>query len=303
MQAGSTSTNYENTDYSGAKDFAPKLRCTGGTLGFQQFAMASLDFKLGNRDGKFHFQRIGGPYLRTISAAEKTPVLLYDTGDRRAWLVSAAEVLLHIAQHRHRLQPDMSPSKLDTAITDGSSAKDVLLKNEAIVLYGDEKYTFKSLIVDLWSVLEHLIDQDVALSQNPHGPAINGSFNETLQGYEYMAIVEECSPITKKQVQLRKTHGGWAPLNMQILVFANSGKGVQKNVTISAQEQAPWCDCGLSLAVASLANTSRPAATFDGTMVAQYYLNLAHTPRTVTVTVFNRWWPSRFLRTWIHPER
>jgi len=63
-----------------------------------------LNFPLGTKDGKYRYWGFGR-YEDIISSAEKTPIVLYDTGEKRAWLVPASSVMLHIAQHRHHMEP------------------------------------------------------------------------------------------------------------------------------------------------------------------------------------------------------
>jgi hypothetical protein len=211
---GSELTNFENIDYSGAVDVDSALRCAGGSLGFQQFGMASLDIKLGAKDGKCHFQR-SGPYQRIISAAERTPVVLYDKGERRGWLVPASGVMLHVAQHRHWLEPftvDGRHTKPDTNCPPGTSAKDILLKNSMVRLSDVDEYTFKDMILNIWSLLEFLVDQNVIRDRNSSGAPIKGSLREYLHGFEFKAVVEERSPFRLKQTLLSKTHGGWPEL-------------------------------------------------------------------------------------------
>jgi hypothetical protein len=211
---GSTSANYENIDYSGAKDAESTIKCAGGSLGFQQFGTAALDFKFGLKDGKCHFQR-NGPYQRIVSAAEKTPVVLYDTGEQRAWMVPASDVMLHMIQHRHWLEPFERNGKrieLDTNISSDSSARKVLLKNQSLPLSDDDGYTFRDAILTWWSLLERLIDENVKRDRNSSGASMRATFREFLYGYEFKAVVEERSPFRQKQTLLQKTNGGWPQL-------------------------------------------------------------------------------------------
>lgn len=223
---GSDSANYENIDYSGAEDADTPLKFAGGTLGFQQFGVAQLDFSLGAKDGKSHFQR-SGLFQRIVSAAGRTPVVLFDTLERRAWLVPASNVMLHIAQHRHWLEPfEVNGKRINLLAesTDSSSAKEVLLKNAAMNLSEYEKYTFKDLILNIWSVLEFLIDQNVIRERATPGASVKGTLRESISGFEFKAVVEERSPFRQKQVMIRKTCGGWPMLARDIdalVLFAN----------------------------------------------------------------------------------
>ncbi|KAF2741748.1 hypothetical protein M011DRAFT_514110 [Sporormia fimetaria CBS 119925] len=152
-----------------------------------------------------------GPYQRIVSAAEKTPVVLYDTGERRAWLVPATDVLLHMAQHRHRLEPFEVNGKrieLETNVPVGHPAKKVLLAIQSLPLSKDE-YTFKHLILDMWSLLEFLIDQNVSSVRKSSWASIKGSRRDFVNGFKFKAVVEERSPFREKQTPLKTTSGGW----------------------------------------------------------------------------------------------
>lgn len=234
---GSELTNFENIDYSGAVNADSAVRCAGGSLGFQQFGMASLDFKLGAKDGKCHFQR-SGPYQRIVSAAERTSVVLYDNGEQRAWLVPASGVMLHVAQHRHWLEPftvNGKKIKPDTNCPPGSSAKELLLKNSSVRLSDADEYTFKDMILNIWSLLEFLIDQNVIRDCNALGAPIKGTLREYLYGFEYKAVVEERSPLRLKQILLGKTHGGWPQLVRDIDALVLLADGFE-DIILPAEE-------------------------------------------------------------------
>lgn len=221
---GSDDANYENIDYSGCPEPDSGVRLAGGAVGLQQIGLAQLDFTLGPKDGKCHFQRYG-PYQRIISAAEKTPVLLYDTADQRAWLVNACEVLLHAVKHRNQLEPfevDGAPVKLCPRQPQ-QSAKEVLLRNAAVGLSDYEPYTCKDMVSNIWSILEFLIDQNVQ-SDRTSGADVAVNFGHSIQGYEFKAVVQERSPFRRKQQALDKTCGGWPTLVRDIdalVLFAN----------------------------------------------------------------------------------
>lgn len=218
---GRNDINYENIDYSGAQDAESSLRLAGGTFGFQQFGVANLDFTLSPKVGKCHFQR-SGPYRNIISSAEKTPIVLYDTGERRAWLVPASSVMLHIAQHRNRLEPFMIEGK-PVELQIDQSVRETLLKSALISLSDDEQYTFKDMITSIWSLLEFLLDQNVGHDRMP-GKTVRGTLRDVLSGFEFKAVVEERSPFRRKQGYIEKTSGGWPALAKDIdalVLFAN----------------------------------------------------------------------------------
>lgn len=223
---GSGTATYENIDYLGAADAGSRVRCSGASLGFQQFGMAALDFRFGVKDGKCHFQRTGS-YENIVSIAEKTPVALYDTGEHRAWLVPASGVMLHIIQHRHALKPftiNNDEIKLDTSVPTGSNAEDILLRHEHLRLSDNGHRTFKDEIIDIWSLLEFLTDQQVTMEQRSAGTSIKGPFSELLKGFEFKAVVQQRSPFRQEQTPLKATNGGWSLLVPDIdalVLFAN----------------------------------------------------------------------------------
>jgi hypothetical protein len=226
---GSDAANYENIDYSGAKEAGSVLRCAGGQIGLQQIGTGILDFILGAKDGNFHVPRLGR-YQKIVSAAERTPIVLYGTKEQRSWLVFASDVLLHMIQHRHRLDPfkvEGKTVKLDTNIAPGSSAKTVLLRHEKSRISDEHDYTFKDLVVDIWTTLESLVDQNTRRAQNMSGAPVKASLREFLRGYEYNAVVEDRSPFILKEQELSKTSGGWPLLvrDINALVLFADGFG------------------------------------------------------------------------------
>ena len=213
--------HYLNMDYSQAKDAQAHLNLAGGSMGFQQFGLAQLDFTLGPKEGKCHYQR-SGPFRSIVSASEKTPVVLYDSTDRRAWLIPASDVMLHIAQNRSCLEPFTFDGK-PVLFQRGGSAKETLLRNASLSLSDQESYCFRDMIMSIWSLLEYLIAQNVHQDQLP-GKPIKATWQDTLFGFEFKAIVEERSPLRQKEVTLKKSNGGWPNLIQDIdalVLFAN----------------------------------------------------------------------------------
>ena len=223
---GSSHADYENLDYTKADEADSGLRCTGGSLGFQQFGVAALDVSFGPKDGKSHFQR-RGPYQRIVQFAEGSPIVLHDVEQKQSWLVPATNVILHIVQHRHRLDPfqeNGKPISLDTDIITGSSAKQVLLENRNRVLFEDETHTFMDETLDIWSVLEFLLAQNLTRQREAPGIRIPSSLHESLYGFEFKAVVQQDAPYKLKKTTISRYHGGWSKLIEDVdalVLFAN----------------------------------------------------------------------------------
>ncbi|KAK7184313.1 hypothetical protein PSPO01_09690 [Paraphaeosphaeria sporulosa] len=236
---GSDLTNYENIYYSAATDKTTSTKCSKASLGFQQFGMAALDFEFGVTEGKCHFKR-DGPYRNIVTWAERTPIVLYDTADRRGWLVPASEVLLHIIQCKHRqgfFEVDGKRIALDTNIAVDSTAKDVLLKNRSIKLSDEEKHTFESEIASIWSLLEFLIAENVADEQRSSGHDFKPPWGDILQGFEFNAVVEQHSPFRKKEAKLFDTNGGWPRLSRDIDALVLLANGFEE-IIVPAVERS-----------------------------------------------------------------
>jgi hypothetical protein len=226
---GSKAADYDNIDYSGEEEASTSVHLNGAQLGFQQWATATANFSIGAKQTKHYIGR-DGPFSNILSPAERTPVLLYDTKEQRGYLISATDVMLHIVQHRHRLEPfEVNNERvlLETCIPTGSTAKDVLKRNSNVFLSDDGSYKFKHAIHNIWSILEDLRAKTVTKNQDAQGVALDGLFSEHLQGYEYKAIVQERGDYTLMEKKLSRSHGGWPQLVQDInaLVLLADGFG------------------------------------------------------------------------------
>jgi hypothetical protein len=97
---GTIDANYENLDWSASKEPDRPATFSGGSIGFQNYITGELTFAVGPKDSKLHISRTG-PYNRILKHASRTPVVLYDPGEKRGWLVPSSAVIAHITQARH----------------------------------------------------------------------------------------------------------------------------------------------------------------------------------------------------------
>ncbi|KAJ9637752.1 hypothetical protein H2199_007243 [Coniosporium tulheliwenetii] len=150
--------------------------------------------------------------------------------------------MLHIAHHRNWLEPSKVNGKrikLETVGPRGPHAKEVLLKSASVSLSGSdcEPYTFKDMILSIWSVLEFLLAKQVERDRNP-GLTVNGPLRDVVQGFEFKAIVQRRSPIRQKQAIVQKTSGGWPALARDIdalILFANGYEDVIQPLTENSE--------------------------------------------------------------------
>ena len=224
--------DYESIDWSKAKEAGPSPRLTGGTFGISKIISAQMNFVLGAKDGPFHYSQ-QEPFLKTVDRAEKLPVVLYDQADRRAWLVPALPVILHIIQLRNHIKPfvvggkKVQISPLDP-LKQGHAAREAIAKNKSQKLFEresneDKDYYFRDAVLDTWSVLDRLMEREATTQATP-GMAVHTSWQKTLQGWELRALADEDRHLKQKEQVLEKTAGPWYKLVKDvdaIVLFAN----------------------------------------------------------------------------------
>ncbi|CAM1502157.1 Fc.00g041410.m01.CDS01 [Cosmosporella sp. VM-42] len=208
VMLGKEEMNYENLEYSTAGVQSSSLNFSGGAIGFQQFGAGHLNFAMGPKDAKVHFKR-SGTYRKVLSWASKTNVLLYDTAERRAWLVHADDVILHIIRARGSREAFISNGK-GVSLQEGSTSTESLRLNESILI-SDDGETFRDMVSSIWSMLEFLLDEDVQMDGRSERP-LETPFKRKVSGYEFMGVVEERSPFQRKQCTIGKSGGSWTSL-------------------------------------------------------------------------------------------
>ena len=216
---GTVDSAYDSIDWSPAGEARRSARMAGASLGFQNMLTGQLSFVLGAKDGRLHFSQ-KGPFQRILQCAERMPVALYDTADRRAWFVPGLDMMLHIVQTRHHLSPYQVGGKT-VELTPVNPKKGRAAALEAIVanqerqLYerdvGTERiYYFQDAILDIWSQMERLMEKEDSIEACA-GLALHGTVQNKLRGWEYMSLVHEKN-YRRKEATIAKSSGGWVDL-------------------------------------------------------------------------------------------
>ncbi|KAH6982254.1 hypothetical protein BKA56DRAFT_368051 [Ilyonectria sp. MPI-CAGE-AT-0026] len=226
IRLGDGATDFDNIEFSDATEVKATLQIPSASVGFQQFGLAQIDVTFGKRDGKCHFQR-SSSYRRIVAAAERMFIALFDTGERRGYLVAASGLLLHILHHRVSSGLGGVPaSKVN--IASAESFTETLLKNAKLRLSseGDEPLFLDDVVSEIWSILELLQAQSISAEKNSK-LEIHATWQERLLGYEYKAVVEDWSPMPLKELEILKTCGGWPRLvrDVNALVLLANGFG------------------------------------------------------------------------------
>lgn len=228
MFLGSEMINYDNLHYSGVQleDCNPNLKLAGGSFGFSQFGVAQLNVSFGARDGKCHFQRNNGPYREIVAMAEGMPINLYDSCEKRAWLVGASYVMLHVIQARCQkgfLGGIKEQIKVFSKDPSEGGAQELLLRDANNVVLVEEDYRLKDVVLDIWSLLEYLAAYK---DRNDTTPGIEPKLNmrQEIHGFEFRDVVQKKSPCVRRKCNIAKTSGGWVNLVQDIgalTLFAN----------------------------------------------------------------------------------
>ena len=230
---GTQEAAYGNIDWSPAKEPVRPIKLSGGEIGFERVVTAKISFSMGAKDGPFHYSR-SRPFQQLMNCARDTPVTLYDTQDRRAWLVPAVDVMLHIVLTRHHLSPPQVRGKLVEFVTaapeSGFNAEEAILQNQDRCVYEadspwDRDYSFKDAIIDIWSQIERLMEKE-DLVNGTCGATLHGTTRTRLHGWEYMSLVHEKN-YRRKEALLEKSNGGWVDLidDIDTLVLMGTGFG------------------------------------------------------------------------------
>ncbi|KAK4444214.1 hypothetical protein QBC34DRAFT_360606 [Podospora aff. communis PSN243] len=217
--------NGSSVKYSSADPAKSYVKISEVSLGFQQIFAGEIKISLASRYSKFHFPR-SGQYLDMLRNASRTPVVLFDVGARRGWMLPATLVLLLTAHHRIGEGPwegwaepscfeDGLPTSADRVLTFlAQSARTKLSAG----------YCFSDLILSIWASLEYLLDARLHHERESPGDM---KLPNRMVGFEYRAIVQDRSPLLLKQVKVKRTAGGWTDLvrDKDALVLFGNGFG------------------------------------------------------------------------------
>ena len=247
---GTADAAYHSIDWSPAGQARRSAKISSATLGFQNLLTGQLSFTMGAKDGRLHFSQ-KGPFQRIVQCAEKTPVVLFDQADRRAWFVSGVDLMLHVVQTRHYLSPYQIDGKfveLTPAIPKNgrAAATEAITANQRRQLYernveSEKTYYFQDAILDIWSQMERLMEKEDSM-EACGGLALHGTMQDKLHGWEYMSLVHEKN-YQRKEATIQKSSGGWVDLinDVDCLVIFATGLGeIIRPVSDLSRLCRPW---------------------------------------------------------------
>jgi len=237
VQLGSSEPKYDEISWTELKEPGQSALFSGANIGFQTFGTGELNSTVGPKESKLCISR-SGPYQRIVKYASNTPVVLFDpaSNDRRGWLVPASSVIAHVALTRQtREGPKHVPKLKPVALTEADlsineATEKMIFENAPVVLSRDSSstsdYCFRDLVLEIWSILELLIDQGVR-KDNTAGVAFQLPPKRRLRGWEFMDIVSQKSPMRLKETVVSKSAGNWTEFAQDIDAIVLFASGFQ----------------------------------------------------------------------------
>ncbi|KAL2201858.1 hypothetical protein CC79DRAFT_1361615 [Sarocladium strictum] len=179
--------NYSNIRKSGLGDPGAQIRLRNTTIGFQQIATLEVNVDLVPYQSPRFYQMKKRRYESILRQLHRGRVLMYDVNTDRAWLLSAADVALHLIQYRLQDCPipfgDRDISTLDLLGT----ALETLRHSAGIEL--EEGYTIQEMVINTWESMEYL--QSEVRTQSMGKIMLSLPGRNSLLGFEYIALAQE----------------------------------------------------------------------------------------------------------------
>ncbi|MCJ1405385.1 hypothetical protein MMC11_008613 [Xylographa trunciseda] len=235
---GTADFDYKNIDYAeGLSDASRDVTITGANLGLSEHATMGLSVAFGRKGSKKHIAR-SGTFKTILDCAEDTPVVLFDPSkpDRRAWLVSASDAILHIVHTQNTHRPfkvngeQVELCHADPEKNGWKAGRDAILRNASVKLedseWPDERAIyFRDRFAGLWSDFEARLD--MVEQSIPDGIKVRGTWRHFLRGWQYMDLADRASSFGYKETTLHGTHGAWVHLVHEIDALVLFASGLQ----------------------------------------------------------------------------
>ncbi|PIA97553.1 hypothetical protein CB0940_05841 [Cercospora beticola] len=207
MVAGSKDARYDGVDF-GGRPIKPGFALDGVSISISKVLSVGTKAVAGKKDTPM-FQCASGPYEQTINITAKWTALMYDTAERRGWLLDGATALLHMcrAAMTHPDAPEIgrglpkSPVDSFTYAGANTDAKDILLdkQNRELIIYDDKEkpWTFEDLVLQHWGTFEEMKSHHFKLRAGETKQwEVSNPLSRRLEGFGFVDILtrEPCMP-------------------------------------------------------------------------------------------------------------
>ncbi|KAL9118071.1 MAG: hypothetical protein Q9187_005387 [Circinaria calcarea] len=234
IHLGTKDGAYNDIGFSQANPASRRPVLSGFTLGFTlpKFGGPSVTVTF-TKPKRLSLTREERSYEEILSHSSSMPLILYDTSGRRAWMVPALGVILHMIHIWAFLHKDSFPTPLselpyaNAAWDIGREAQKVIYENSSHRLYdskdNDKPYTLKDLVKKYWIELENVI-----VAEKDHE-----SSGDYLIGWDLIELVTRDPYSTAKKPATSAFKGNWKGLasdpNMVVLLCSGLGEVIVPN--------------------------------------------------------------------------
>ncbi|TVY48628.1 hypothetical protein LOCC1_G003111 [Lachnellula occidentalis] len=256
IHAGGKEIRYEDIDWAGASLASAGIAFEKASIVAGQFVTGGASFVRGTQDTPIYISRGGGPYAQEVHFARNMKVVLYDTKDRRGWLVDSASALLHLTRTQLSSSPysDSDLFRLEdfnhADPTNGvHAAKKALMdsKNRNIVIFEDvetsteskassgiagseqvrkkaTRWTYEDLVRQTYHTLEQIHDYQTKMMASP-ALGLRFTDREKLIGFGFKGIVDGHNDLLPRVAILKASGRGWVDFTRSIRAIILLGKG------------------------------------------------------------------------------
>jgi hypothetical protein len=219
------------------------------------YVTGGASFTRGKKDTPIYLRR-EGPYEQEIHSAYNMKVVLYDTEDRRGWLIDGAAALLHITRTQLCSSPysDSELFKLDKFHhidpTDMVyTAKKALLdpRNRELLIFEEvetsnisssgigqvtktevrkttKNWTYQDLVRQTYHILEQIHDYEAKMMTSA-GLDLRFTDRDKLTGFAFMDIVDSHNDLRPRVAILKSSGRGWVDFTRTIRATTLMGRG------------------------------------------------------------------------------
>jgi hypothetical protein len=253
-ETGTADVRYDKIGWTGPNFSSSGCALEKVSITAGKFITGGATFAKGNKDTPIYLSR-GGPYLQEIHFARNINVVLYDTKDRRGWLVDGASALLHIVRTQLSSSPYCSSPLFkmeDFQHADpenGADAAQVALtdaRNMEMAIFEDVErwsestaagqtsmeetkkktitWCFRDLVRQTWHILEQIHDHQTNMLASP-GIGLRFTDRDKLEGFGFMDIVSGQNPLRPRVSVLKSSGRGWVDFTRSIGAISLLGRG------------------------------------------------------------------------------
>ncbi|KAN0096737.1 hypothetical protein V8E51_015542 [Hyaloscypha variabilis] len=251
---GTKDVKYHDIALAGSKFLSPGVALDNFQISAGKIITGGASFTKGSQDVPIHLSHTGQPYELEIHYAHNMNVVIYDTQDRRGWLIDGASALLHLSRTQlssspysesglfnledfHYADPKAGPLGAKKALLDGENRALLLFEKsktttemkisiqgavEEQVRKVTKRWMYEDLVQQTYHILEQVQDRQLQMMTTIDMPFVA---REKLLGFGFMDIVDGRSILFPRVATLKNGGRGWVDFTRSIKAIALLGSG------------------------------------------------------------------------------